>query len=327
MKFFYIKAKYKNVEQMYWLNNTSASEAMPLTKEKVAAEFIALAFYRLMGIPTPKTYLGQSHEGAVLISKQKKNWQSLRFNENKEETPELPKDLECLAELELASALLSDIDVSGWVFDNLGKKQRGKNTIVTKHDGGTQVLSVEKLKFYLNFFELRQEEKAFPLGISTLSDTNSLEHTYLKVFLVDNVTHYNQRYKHLFDSIAVEQRKKALRKLFHINMQDLQLLFAKIPEDWLPQSKKIEMIDFLTQRIETFKIKYQNQLDLKEMPSQPIQLSANHFFQKLLQQNRVLREDWEQRFVIDESFCDLGDWSQSSAGQNRFIKESRIKKI
>lgn len=67
MKYFFIKSKYKNVERLYWLNDSEASASIPLSKEKVVGEFIALAFYRLMGIPTPKTYLGASTNGAVLI--------------------------------------------------------------------------------------------------------------------------------------------------------------------------------------------------------------------------------------------------------------------
>ena len=316
MRFFFIKSRFKNVEQVYWLNGPQVT--LPLTKEKVVDEFLALGFYRLMGISTPKTYLGSSANDAVLISKMIKNWQGLRFNDNSPETPSLPSDLDGVAELELAAAILSDIDLSGWVFDNIGKKKTGDKVRLTKHDGGTQVLSSEKLKFYLHFFQLKQQDKEFPQGISTLCDDDSLNHTYLKVFLVDNVTRYNQRYKHLFDNLTPEHRKRALIKLFHIERNDLMLLVSKIPDDWLPPAKKVETVNFLESRLAEFRKKYQPQLG--PINATKKEQSSNYFFQKLLNQKRVVRDDWASRFVVDTTFSDNNDWSQSGAGQQRYIK-------
>lgn len=228
MKFFFIKSRFKNVEQLYWLNDPEATDSIPLSKEKVVKEFITLGFYRLMGVPTPKTYLGEIKGNGVLISQLMKNWKSLRLKDFVEEIPSLPADLDGSAEIELASAVVSDIDTSGWIFDNIGKKISEKRELLTKHDGGTHVLTTEESKFYSHFFELKKQEKDFPEGISTLSDDNLLNHTYLKIFLVDNLTRYHLHYKHLFKEITVEQRKKALIKLFSISQSELLLLVLMI---------------------------------------------------------------------------------------------------
>ncbi|STX52352.1 Uncharacterised protein [Legionella busanensis] len=320
MKFFFIKSTYKRVEELYWLGKAEANEQICLSKDKVIGEFIILGFYRLMGIPTPKTYLGENEQGYVLISKLMKNWTSLRLKENFEETPCLPSSLTGLAEFELASAVLSDIDASGWIFDNIGKKDKDKKFLLTKLDGGTHVLNQNKVNFYKEFFRISDQIDQFPEGISTLSDDDNLNHTYLKIFLVENITKYNQHYKHLFDSITKDQRIQALNKLQNISRNDLELLLGKIPEDWMAQDRKKEILDYLENRINAFKNKFKKYISEESKLEKTANQSSNYFFQKLLSQKSVVKSNWQQKYTLDPNYADEKDWSQSGAGHKRYTK-------
>ncbi|WP_367606836.1 hypothetical protein [Legionella sp. W05-934-2] len=322
MKFFFIKSTYKRVEEMYWLGKTQANEEICLSKDKVVGEFITLGFYRLMGIPTPKTYLGETENGYVLISKLMKNWTSLRLSGNIDETPALPSDLEGLAEFELASAVLSDIDASGWVFDNIGKKDKNARKVLSKLDGGTHVLNQNEGDFFREFFTIKDQIAEFPQGIATLSEDDNLNHTYLKLFLVENLTKYNQHYNHLFDSISKDQRIQALKKLQSITRNELEILLRKIPENWLTQVRREEILNYLESRINEFKIKFKKYIDDETELEKRATQSSNYFFQKLLSQKSVVKSNWEHKYTPDANYHDKGDWSQSGAGQTRYIKNA-----
>ena len=189
MVHFFIKKTYANTEERYWQGQ--ALKEFPLTRERAVTEFFALGFYRLLGVPTPKMYLGEAGEHAVFISKLMKNWHSKRYEQTfQEPIPSLSAELQALPEFELASAVLADTDPTGWFLDNIGTKDRHDGLEhLTKHDGGTATEGEERREFFKHFF--KDELDRFPEGNATLTNDLSLNTTYLKVFKEKSVCPIN----------------------------------------------------------------------------------------------------------------------------------------
>lgn len=313
---FFIKKHYRETERHYWLGEENF-DPIDLTTEKVTTEFIALAIYRLMGITTPKTYAGRNLSGsAVLISKRMAHWQPIQGvieNENGQLNA-LSRDYAGLAHLELASALLSDLDVSGWNLDNLGLKN---GTQITKLDGGAAVVNKDRKQYYLQFFSQSPESEHFREGVCTLSDDCSLNTTYLKIFREKNISNYHLHYFDLFKNIQPADRKTALLTLFKIKRSDLEIIMHKIPEEWCSETNKTNCIAYLMERIELFKQKYGHHF-LPEALNPKTENDYPHTFVKLHAQKYFEKKDWEQKYIKDESYSNESDFSQSRP--NQYVK-------
>ena len=315
MKFFFIKKYYRDTENHYWLNEEPFNQH-ELTREKVVSEFISLAFYRLMGIPTPKTYLGATkNNSAVLISKVMKNWNPLTSTTENGQINALSSEYCDLANLELASAVIADIDVSGWNLDNLGLKH-GKQ--LTKHDGGATVVDNDRKNYYLQFFKNSPTANQFNEGVATLTDDLSLNETYLKIFKNENISRYHLHYYNLFKNVTRDQRLQALRFLFKITGDDIQKIVGMIPDEWHSPTKKLETIKYFMERINLFRNKFGCHFTHNELyPTESVTYTKP--FLKLLNQKHIEKYNWEEKYTKDEAYQNPNDFSQSSA--NRFLKK------
>lgn len=313
-KFFFIKKNYKETEKHYWLNEENF-QPLELTNQKVIDEFIALAFYRLIGIPTPKTYVGRNASQAVIISKLMSDWQPMPGAAAEMQVDAISENYIGLARLELGSAVLSDIDVSGWCFDNLGLKKQNR---ITKLDGGAAVVNPARKQYYLQFFQ-QAPNTTFPEGICTLQNDVSLNTTYLKIFKEENISKYHLHYFHLFDQVKREDRIVVLKDLFKIQREDLEKIMHKIPEVWYSTAQKEECINYLVSRIDTFRKTYAHHFTANELhPSEKLDYPAP--FIKFLNQKYCEKTDWLVKYEKDNEYHNPYDFSQSNP--DRYVKIS-----
>lgn len=319
--YFYIKKQQRNVEDHFWLSQP-LSESYPLTDVKIISEVIGLAFYQMMGVITPKTYVSQNSCGPILISKKLSSWHACKVGGSYFAQPleAFPSSILGLADLELASAFLGDIDVMGWLYDNIGiyeEKDVKNNTLlyITKHDAGSAIVENEQFLHFKKYFNDALEN--FPEGTMTLEDNVDLTKTYLKIFTQPNITKYHDHYKNIFSNVTPEMRALALRRLCSMTLEDIHLMVTRIGGKLaLPQEKCDEIISFMGQRLLTFKNLYLGaMLQFERLTESFIPRPT---FKKIVDQNHIQRGSSyvENRFIIQP--VEKDNYSQSGA---RFFKK------
>lgn len=318
-KFFYVKKQQKNVEDHYWLG-ANLSTPYPLTQAKIISELVGLAFYQMMGVKTPKTYVSEFDFGPVIMSQKIDSWEACKASSqyfNRQLEP-LPLSIMGLAELELASAFLGDIDVVGWLDDNIGLQKDeidNKSAVfVTKHDAGSAIVENEQFSHFKKYFKDVLSE--FPEGTMTLAKNTDLKTTYLKVFMDPSITKYNEHYKNIFSNITPEMRSHALRRLFLIATDDIKLMVDKIGDELrLPQEKRLEIISFMSNRLALFKTQFTPALDAINKSNVSLPLRC---FKGLIDQKHISRHQQYLVTRLDIQPPSENDYSQSSA---RYFKK------
>lgn len=316
VRFFYIKKQQKNVEDHYWLGQP-LSASYSLSQTKVTSELIGLAFYQMMGVMTPKTYIGEASCGPTLISQAIPSLKPYKVDLSFAGKPleALPSSIIGLAELELASAVLGDIDVVGWLYDNVGFQEETTTHMQTvrriiKYDAGSAIVESEQFQHFKKYFVSEQEE--FPEGTMTLADNPELAHTYLKVFLKPNITKYHEHYGDVFSNLDPTMRKQALRKLFSIPPKSLQTMIHHIGEDLrLTALRQAEIISFMENRLQLFKNKFFHLI----APCHMAPTLKQPTFKQIATQKHLLRNSTYliTRFEIQPVDPKIPDFSQSAA--------------
>lgn len=320
---FYIKKQQRNVEDHFWLG-TPLSEPYPLNDAKIISEIIGLSFYQMMGVITPKTYVSHISYGPVIISKKIYHWHDCKVGSQYfgQQLEALPPSIVGLAELELASAFLGDIDVTGWLYDNIGiheceDLQHRNSLYVTKHDAGSAIVENEQFLHFKKYFS--DSLDIFPDGTMTLDDNQDLTNTYLKIFNHPNVTRYNEHYKNVFLHITPAMRRAALKKLFLISIDNISSMVCHIGRELdIPEQKQHEIIHFMGERLAIFNDLYFTVVTQHDQSEANSDLFNQPVFKRLTEQNHIVREPsyLMRRFAIQSK--DETNYSQSSA---RFFKK------
>lgn len=324
-KFFYIKKQQRNVEDHFW-RGEPLSEPYPLTDAKIISEIIGLAFYQMMGIITPKTYVSRIDFGPVIISKKISDWHDYKVDSQffRQQLEPLPLSIVGLAELELASAFLGDIDVTGWMYDNIGIHEHNAQSTsflyITKHDAGSAIVENEQFLHFKKYFS--ESLDVFPDGTMTLDDSRDLTNTYLKIFNQPNITRYNEHYRNVFQHVSPEMRCNALRKLFSISIDDIQLMVYHIGRELnVCPEKQHEIIDFMGRRLTLFHGLFFSLVNQHATPETESGLLNPPVFKRLMEQNHMVRDQAYliRRFAIQP--VDETNYSQSSARYFRKIPD------
>jgi hypothetical protein len=277
-----------------------------------------------MGVRTPKTYLVRTAMGPAIISQMISPWNACKASldfAGKSLSP-LPTSYVGLPDLELASAFLGDIDVVGWLFDNIGLQEASMpdgetRTFITKHDAGSAIVENSQ---YLHFKKYFEEDAHFPEGTMTLSDDVSLKGTYLKIFSVPSVAKYDQHYADIFNNITVEMRRNALIKLFSITPEILAEMVQAIGlRIRCSPDKQSEIMTFLSGRLDVFRARFSHHVSTVNAafdPAERICVPMTSLpFKRIAEQKHIERsEDYVQkRFVPHTEYDYSEDYSQSSA--------------
>jgi hypothetical protein len=233
-------------------------------KEEIAKEFIALGIYELMGVFVPKTRLvkGENQE-YYLASREEKNFESLstkwlevipvmkKFSGGKVPTSD-KKDwkVKGISDLFVASALLSDFDVVGPGYPNIGLLKQNGYYQIYKFDAGFSIISDEDNKLTRDITAL------WWFGLIYTDDlNNSIDYNIQPYY------NYLQSYfKNVVSQVSLEERKESLKKLFAIKRTDIEAIVHKVPDDVLSQEEKKEIVDYLDARIQKMHELYGDQV-------------------------------------------------------------------